>query len=368
MQVSVTHISRLQAPDPTAPSLAENGRFWVPSERVPVHLVEKPAAPRRKWHELLPWLLEERLLLPVDELHFAILGEEADKLVLAVPARVDMRDWLDQARQAGYTPAGLHPDFLALPWTEGQLTLGMRLGDEHLLVRSGRYQGFAALPALAVPMIKKLLGDDTGLALRVMMPEDELPQQLRALVSASEGRVDWNKGHGQVDPVVPDANLLTGEFAQKPQGAGFAPWLSTAALLLLTVVLSLTWLHVENHRLAEQVAQLQNRQASDFRTLFPGLAVQSGDMRLTLETRVADGFRQQESLQSSTMQLLFALDRAIADCRCRVQSLSVSGDTAELRLGQEGNPAAFSLADYEYSYSDNADAGEVTVSISGRRS
>ena len=80
--ISVDHIYNLDrritnegaAFDSVAGSNAVPMQLWVPSERVGMHLIDVPAAPERKWPELIPWLLEDRLLQPVADMHFVIAG------------------------------------------------------------------------------------------------------------------------------------------------------------------------------------------------------------------------------------------------------------------------------------------------------
>ena len=34
--------------------------LWVPSESVAMHLIDPPSAPKRKWTNLIPWILEDK--------------------------------------------------------------------------------------------------------------------------------------------------------------------------------------------------------------------------------------------------------------------------------------------------------------------
>ena len=34
--------------------------LWVPSESVAMHLIDPPSAPKRKWTELIPGIIEDR--------------------------------------------------------------------------------------------------------------------------------------------------------------------------------------------------------------------------------------------------------------------------------------------------------------------
>ena len=77
-------------------------QLWVPSERVGLHLIDVPTAPERKWPELIPWLLEDRILQPVDDMHFVIAGRsDGGQLQVLAVSHQDMRDWQRLADNAG---------------------------------------------------------------------------------------------------------------------------------------------------------------------------------------------------------------------------------------------------------------------------
>jgi type II secretion system protein L len=69
-------------------------QLWVPTERIGFHQVDVPTAPERKWPQLIPWLLEDRLLQPVEEMHFVIAGRTGNnQLQLLAVSRDDMQHW-----------------------------------------------------------------------------------------------------------------------------------------------------------------------------------------------------------------------------------------------------------------------------------
>ena len=67
MTLSVDHIYNLDSyitnEGEAFESVAESDLIvmdlWVPSELVALHLIDPPSAPRRKWAELIPWILED---------------------------------------------------------------------------------------------------------------------------------------------------------------------------------------------------------------------------------------------------------------------------------------------------------------------
>ena len=124
------------------------------------------------------------------------------------------------------------------------------------------------------------------------------------------------------------------------------PWLKTAALFVLALILGFTSLNLDNNRLEQEIATLGEQNRTVFYSLFPGLSIRSGNIRATLETYISNRFRQRESLESNIMQTLTVLDSAMSACSCDLQSLSWSNNTLELILPQSAN-AVIAQWDFE---------------------
>ncbi|MEO1797307.1 MAG: type II secretion system protein GspL [Pseudomonadota bacterium] len=87
-----------------------------------------------------------------DAHHFvAVPGEGGTRTVLAM-AIADLESWRATAAQHGTRVSALVPDYLALPWKPGQVTLHLPSADR-LVVRTGRATGFAGERALVEPML-----------------------------------------------------------------------------------------------------------------------------------------------------------------------------------------------------------------------
>ena len=71
----------LEGPAGDATDLAH---LWVPSEYTSIHYVDVPTAPRRKWMDIIPWMLEDKLLQDPSETHFSLIHETTDQLTYAV--------------------------------------------------------------------------------------------------------------------------------------------------------------------------------------------------------------------------------------------------------------------------------------------
>ena len=62
---------QVQIEDALEGSLAtdfEMAKLWVPSEKISIQIIDVPTAPRRKWREIIPWMLEDIVLQNVSDI------------------------------------------------------------------------------------------------------------------------------------------------------------------------------------------------------------------------------------------------------------------------------------------------------------
>lgn len=240
--------------------------IWLPSEQISHFQIPLPTAPKRKWQELLPWMLEDKVLEPVENLHFSIISTTATDLEVMALRRSDMDACLEQAAKVEVSLKCAQPDFLALPWKKGEIVMAWRLsGDSRVLVvRTGESSGFAAPEALAEVLVQKELaarledksadapedvneGEDTGdtgkeehepeidlsfeqdhnsledaddyededdgsgIDLVACMPYEALPAFLQEKEVSYEPAPDWNA------PMSSSLNLLSGDYGVKTE-------------------------------------------------------------------------------------------------------------------------------------------------------
>lgn len=302
--------------------------IWVPTNRLVVHQVPAPSAPRRKWAELVPWMLEDKLLQAPEEMHFVIAGKSKEALSVFVIDKNQIREWKESIEALGLNSFQLIPDFMALPWHSGIVSIGK--SDEYVLIRTGELEGFSVPAELAWHMLADVLDrSDKPLRLSLSLPLDELPEELKDKVEIQHQEVDWQNAS-----VPKNANLLIDEFALAPSSNSLVPWLKTAALFVLALILSFAAVNQANNSLEVEIASLDEQNRSAFYSLFPGLTIRSGDIRSTLELYISNRFRQRESLESEVMQALTLVDSAMSTCNCDLQSLTWSNNKLNLILPQ----------------------------------
>ena len=322
--------------------------LWVPSQRICLHVIDAPTAPQRKWAELIPWILEDRILQPVDEMHFVLgesfISEGKKQLRVSVISKQDMREWLRIADNAGATATAMVADYLALPFESGRISMAWREGQ--FLVRSGIDSGFSAAPDLAWLLVRRLQERaEITPRLSISIPDANLiPDDLRDAADINDAEIDW-----QFSDMPMTANLLTDEFKPQARDISSSTWLSTAALLVLAIVLGFGYLQLSNVRFEGRIAELETQASAAFTNLFLGKRAQPEDIRSSGELLLADMFKQRESLQAPIMKALVASDPIMTNCGCELESLvaSDSGVSLGLKNVASGKVKVTNLAGFE---------------------
>jgi general secretion pathway protein L len=358
MTLSVDHIHHLDRHLVTEGEEYRSMALWVPSERVTVHRIDAPTAPQRKWSELIPWILEDRLLQSVDDMHFVIgavvVAEDKKQVDVSVVSKQDMQEWLRIAENASVTPSALVPDYLALPCEDDRISMMWREGC--FLVRDADGSGFAAAPALAWSLVRRLIqAADIAPRLSVSVPDETLiPEDLLENADINSADIDW-----QLSELPLSASLLKGEFAVSSKSTSSGSWLSTAALFVLAVVLGFGYLQVSNTQLEETVSKLEKQVSSGFGNVFAGKKAKPEKVRASGELLLANLFKQHESSSAPAMQALIKLERFMTACNCDLESLTASDTEVQLALKSASKLKVANLKVSGYKVSSKK-VGEIT--------
>lgn len=162
----------------------------VPGSEVLLTTAQVPAKSRAKARVAIPWVLEDRLVAEVEELHFA-LGEAVGEGVwhVAVIARARLDAHLAACRAVGIEPDSVVPEPLALPRPDAGAWTLLEEPDQ-ISVRTGSEAGFACEPDL----------------LGVIASTMELPEQLqRHRLGAAESQPGWSPALEDVLAASPNA-------------------------------------------------------------------------------------------------------------------------------------------------------------------
>ena len=260
--------------DPPASAIASAGEIvvLVPSADVLLTTARLSTRNRAQLLQALPFAVEDQLLDPVEDLHFAASRGEADLIGVAVVARRTLQAWLDRLTEAGVRPDVLLPESLALH-RPAETAVAM-IEDTQATVRLGDWSAFAcSLPELP-GWLAQLQAGDLLPPLSVLdfrsasAPAIALPAALAATSTRQRDPLAMLAAHG---PQVP-LNLLDGEFAARHRGArGVRGWKIAALLAAAVLVLALANLGLDVLRLSRASARMDTAAQEALRRAFPDI-------------------------------------------------------------------------------------------------
>jgi general secretion pathway protein L len=240
-----------QAADGRAPAASTRG--WPPASAltdaieivvlVPaedVLLTEARVAARNRAQRLqaLPFAIEDQLLAPVEELHFAASDGVGDEVGVAVVAKSTLGGWLDRLIAAGIRPDVLLPESLALPATTDRGTAIVE--SDRAVVHFAPWSAFTCAPSELVEWLQRANRDGTARPLVVFDFRDAATTRSPA---SGTNHQSANRQSAS-DPLAflashlrkPPLNLLHGEFALQHRAARGARWWRIAAALAVAVL------------------------------------------------------------------------------------------------------------------------------------
>ena len=366
--MSVEHLYNLDqhfnATDDPLQSVAgarvDSKSLWVPSERVGLHSIPIPSAPERKWAELIPWMLEDRLLQPVDEMHFVVAGRDDQQLHILAVSQQDMREWLRIADNAGVAASAMAPDFMALTWETGIVSVGWREGM--LLVRDGIYSGFAASPKLGWVMLDGILKNSSVMPrLSISLPdEDMVPEHLREAASINSSSIDWQFTS------FPSLNLMSAEFKPKAASSVWFHWWPVAVSTFAVLFLAVFYLQVASRALEADVLTLEQQLLTSHTRVFGGAKPSLSEFRSIAESKIDRLFKQQKSLQQEPLVGIAALNSFMTACQCELHSMIANKSGVQLKLsgGSKLMAKSLNIKGYQLSLEKDQQAVPDILSVS----
>ena len=366
--MSVEHLYNLDqhfnATDDPLQSVAgarvDSKSLWVPSERVGLHSIPIPSAPERKWAELIPWMLEDRLLQPVDEMHFVVAGRDDQQLHILAVSQQDMREWLRIADNAGVAASAMAPDFMALTWETGIVSVGWREGM--LLVRDGIYSGFAASPNVGWVMLDGILKNSSVMPrLSISLPdEDMVPEHLREAASINSSSIDWQFTS------FPSLNLMSAEFKPKAARSVWFHWWPVATSTFAVLFLTVFYLQIASRALEADVLTLEQQLLTSHTRVFGGAKPSLSEFRSIAESKIDRLFKQQKSLQQEPLVGIAALNSFMTACQCELHSMIANKSGVQLKLsgGSKLMAKSLNIKGYQLSLEKDQQAVPDMLSVS----
>ncbi|MFC4818692.1 type II secretion system protein GspL [Dokdonella ginsengisoli] len=253
------------APPASALAAAAEVVVAVPSEDVLLTEVGLSARNRTQLLQALPYAVEDQLLAPVEDLHFAAADVQGGRVGVAVVAKERLRGWLQHLEQAGIRPDRMLPDSLALPLADDRATALIEGG--RATVRLKPWSAFACALDELPGWLAQLRAELAPLEVHDFRAQPALA--LAAPVAAYHERRRDPLAFLAAANAAP-INLLDGEFAPRHRRAGGARvWRIAAVAAAAALVLAVANLGLEVLQLSRSDAQLQTQAADALRKAFP---------------------------------------------------------------------------------------------------
>ncbi|MBD3620401.1 MAG: hypothetical protein HUJ28_13095 [Chromatiales bacterium] len=310
--------------------------LWlVPSEDV--LLTEVTIPNRRELNRATPYVLEDELAEDVENLHFAFgKAEDNDPVPVAVVSRERLQAWLTSLESNGLYPHALVPDVLALPLTEGHVSL--LLEGRRGLLRTGPACGLVADDRAFEPLLLTALeaASTTPAGLDVWRcGETRTPIPRPAGTPVKEQPCTGNPltlipaAWGRYPPL----NLLQGAFRSRRLARRHAPWWIAAALAAGWLLLTFAQDLLQYSELRHLRAEYQGAMRTLYLDTFPD-ASRVPDPRLLMEQRL-ETFRasMRGGTGTSFLTMLDTAGGAITDLdEVRINLITFRNGRLELEL------------------------------------
>lgn len=330
-------------PGDAAAAHAGSGRvvMLAPSEDVLLTEVELPGRNRQRLRQALPYAMEEQLIDEVEDMSF-VLGPArgGQRYSVAAVHRRRMEDWLGVAGAAGLHLDALVSDVLAIPLPEDGWAVYLEPG--RVLVRTGPAAGFAATPDTAALLIEQALGEAAEAA----------PARIRVYDGAGTGGDYLRPGASGTEPpqveTVPHAgglltlaraaeaqralSLLQGEFSPRAQlGRKLRPWVPSAALLAILLLLQPVVFFVDYRQAVRQSEQLQAQIEATFREALPGVT-RVVNPRAQMDSRLKELRGRGAGAGGSFTEMLGKAGPLLARSEVQLKSLRYRGGQLDIEL------------------------------------
>lgn len=333
MNTDLFHIDQyLSGELPLAEDSVRSLSLLISSDQVSFHQVQLPDAPKAKWKQLLPWIMEDQLLMPVDELHLVICSVDAERLaqVISIP-KSEMHRVQLLLEKSSSGVSRLIPDILALPLQEGFTSLA-KCGDR-LLVRSGQYEGFSGSPEFVWSLLemqesqKELL--DEPLKFQCFgMDAETIPSWALSKVSLNTNAIDW-----AFTDYPAEANLLVADYKSQRKLVQLGPWLPTLIAASIAFVLFCGWVLIDHKTNARELAQLNPVVMNEFEAHFGVPLSQLNLLQRQGSQIISEKEARYLSSAASVWPVTESIDAALSSCpECRIESLVIESDAGQIRI------------------------------------
>jgi type II secretion system protein L len=343
---AIEHLNQLAANEQAETGSARYLDLWVPSESILVFELELPRVSRRKLEEMLPWMLEERLLGSPEEFEF-IPGPSAGSasLVFVVP-RSELSRWLLLAQSHGGIPARMAPDYLALAYEEGRWSICLEAG--RMLVRTGAYTGFAADIETGWAQLELLARQQPEPPKYSCLQKGEVstPEYFADKLDTQSGAINWAFTELPIG-----INLLPSRLKPKKSSV-VRQWWPVAASFAFLFVLTLSYLLVQSWAWQKDIGALNQGVSRAYEQLFgEPLRGPAEEAASLAEAKMRVLEHQYINMQRPPLAQMVSLDRIFSTCvDCDLLALeqTENGIQVELQESEQIKARLAGIPEWEY--------------------
>lgn len=324
---------------------AQDVMVWTPAAETVLLRAHLPTRSAAKIAQALPYALEEQLIEPPEQLHFAFAQEADGALAVAVTRRDRMERWLAALAAAGLRPLRMAPVTLSLPFAEGAWTLAFLEGE--MALRSGLHSGFGGPreprpPAWLAAALAEARGESRAPE-RLLLVDPPADLDLGAWHEALALPIENSRDQSAAVPSF--INLLQQRYASRGRITGvWRAYLPAAALLAAWLAGTFIFDAIEWGRLSmasrasdQEMRALLLKSFPDTRTILDP----AEQMRRGLEALSAGtGAAAPDDMLALLARTLPAIER---ESRVRVQGIEYAEHALNLRLAA-AEPDAESVA------------------------
>lgn len=130
----------------------------VPTKQLLLVEVFVPGKKATDWSRALPFVLEEQLSQPIEQLFFVILnrektGDKAGYISAAIIEKEKLANWVKELKAHNLEHAELIPDVFAVPFLTDKIN-SIQLNDNSQLVRTEKYKGICGSSAWVAQVLE----------------------------------------------------------------------------------------------------------------------------------------------------------------------------------------------------------------------
>ncbi|MDH5183117.1 MAG: type II secretion system protein GspL [Gammaproteobacteria bacterium] len=247
-------------------------------------LCYRPVVPKTslaRLRQAVPYLLEDNLLGPLDEYHFALgQRDSGGHLPVTIFPFAMLQSWLSPFDAASIRPGVMVPDTLCLPLAEAQWSL--YVDESGVRVRTSQYEGFFAEWENVELLMASLLADSKAVPERYVVYGEDIASytdQLSVLKQqlASDDPESWQELSADLFQLchenyatLPPLNLLQGSLKPKAQfDRQLGRWRLAAGLLLGLLLLQLFSYTLSYWQLSRELGWLDEQIEMEIHNGFP---------------------------------------------------------------------------------------------------